>query len=126
MTGGRGADVIIDPVGGDVFDRSTKCVAFEGRIVVVGFTSGRIAQAATNHALMKSYSIVGVHLNLHLQRAPDFVMAAAGELLDLYLQGAIKPQITARYPLAEAPRALRAVISGQTRGKTVLSVSSAG
>jgi NADPH2:quinone reductase len=125
MTGGLGADVIIDPVGGDVFDRSTKCVAFEGRIVVIGFTSGRIAQAATNHALIKSYSIVGVHLNLQLQRTPDLVMAAAGELLDLYRQGAIKPQITARYPLNEAPRALRAVISGQTRGKTVLSVSSA-
>jgi NADPH2:quinone reductase len=123
FTSGRGADVILDPVGGEVFERSTKCVAFEGRIVVAGFTSGRIAQAATNHALLKSYSIVGVHLNLHLERTPDLVAAATGELLDLYRQGAIKPQVTARYPLAEAPRALRAVISGQTRGKTVLALA---
>ena len=126
FTGGRGADVILDPVGGDAFERSTKCIAFEGRIVVVGFTSGRIAQAATNHALMKSYSIVGVHLNLQLQRTPDLVTAAAGELLDLYRRGAIKPQVTARYPLTEAPRALRAVMSGQTRGKTVLTSAMAG
>jgi NADPH2:quinone reductase len=125
FTGGRGADVILDPVGGDVFDRSTKCIAFEGRIVVVGFTSGRIAQAATNHALLKSYSIVGVHINLHLQRTPDLVMTVAQELLNLYRQGAIKPQITARYPLTEAPRALRAVMSGQTQGKTVLTLTKA-
>ncbi|HEY1162657.1 MAG TPA: NADPH:quinone oxidoreductase family protein [Candidatus Dormibacteraeota bacterium] len=123
LTGGRGADVILDPVGGDVFDRSTKCIAFEGRIVVVGFTSGRIAQAATNHALLKSYSIVGVHVNLQLQRTPDLVMTVAQELLNLYRQGAIKPQITARYPLTEAPRALRAVMSGQTQGKTVLTLT---
>lgn len=126
LTDGRGADVILDPVGGDVFERSTKCVAFEGRILVVGFTSGRIAQAATNHALMKSYSIVGIHLNLYLQRTPDLVTAVAQELLELYRQGAIKPQITARYPLSEAPQALRAVMSRQTRGKTVLTSTTTG
>jgi NADPH2:quinone reductase len=126
LTGGRGADVILDPVGGDVFERSTKCVAFEGRIVVIGFTSGRIAQAATNHALMKSYSIVGVHLNLYLQRTPDLVSAVARELLALYRQGSIKPQVTASYPLTEAPQALRAVMSGQTMGKTVLTLAKAG
>src|SRR5690348_9331494 len=65
ITGGRGADVVYDPVGGDVYDRSTKCIAFEGRIVIVGFTSGRIAQAATNHALIKNYSVVGLHWGLY-------------------------------------------------------------
>src|SRR5438045_3616713 len=55
FTGGAGADVIYDPVGGDVYDRSTKCIAFEGRLVVVGFTSGRIPTAAVNHALVKNY-----------------------------------------------------------------------
>ena len=123
LTGGRGADVIFDPVGGDVFRRSTKCVAFEGRIVVVGFTSGQMAEAATNHALMKNYSIVGIHLNLYLQHRPDLLTAVAKELLELYGQGAIKPQVTATYPLASAPEALRAVMSGQTRGKTVLTAA---
>jgi len=120
LTNGRGADVIVDPVGGDVFDRSTKCVAFEGRIVVVGFTSGRIAQAATNHALLKNYSIVGVHMNLYLERAPDQAMTIVSDLLELYRQGAIRPQVGARYPLSEAPRALRTLMSGQALGKTVL------
>ena len=120
LTGGRGADVILDPVGGEVFERSTKCIAFEGRIVVVGFTSGRIAEVATNHPLMKSYSIVGVHLNLYLQRTPGLVTAVTTELLELYRQGAIKPQVTTRYPLIEAPHALRAVMSGKTMGKAIL------
>jgi NADPH2:quinone reductase len=120
LTGGRGADVIVDPVGGDVFERSTKCVAFEGRIVLIGFTSGRIAQAATNHALIKSYSIVGVHLNLYVQRTPELVTAVLRELLELYRLGAIKPRVTATFPLTRAPQALRAVMSGQTMGKTVL------
>ncbi|MDS8771791.1 zinc-binding dehydrogenase, partial [Streptococcus pneumoniae] len=63
-TGGKGADVIFDPVGGDTFDRSRKCIAFEGRILVIGFAGGRIADAPTNHALIKNYSIVGVHFGL--------------------------------------------------------------
>jgi NADPH2:quinone reductase len=60
-TEGRGADVIFDPVGGDVFDGSRRCVAFEGRIVVIGFAGGRIAEAPTNHVLVKNYSVVGMH-----------------------------------------------------------------
>src|SRR5689334_16916771 len=63
-TGGRGADIIFDPVGGDVFDRSTKCIAFEGRIVLIGFTSGRIPQVAANHVLIKNYAVVGLHWGL--------------------------------------------------------------
>src|SRR5690606_17777438 len=63
-TGGKGANVIFDPVGGDTFDRSRKCIAFEGRILVIGFAGGRIADAPTNHALIKNYSIVGVHFGL--------------------------------------------------------------
>src|SRR5205814_2509875 len=69
ITGGRGADVVFDPVGGDVFDRSTKCIAFEGRIVVIGFTSGRIPQAVASHVLVKNYSVVGLHWGLYSRRA---------------------------------------------------------
>lgn len=69
-TGGRGADVIYDPVGGEVFDRSRKCVAFEGRILVIGFTGGRFADAPTNHVLIKNYSVVGVHWALYKPARP--------------------------------------------------------
>ena len=120
LTGGRGADVIFDPVGGDVYDRSTKCVAFEGRIVIVGFTSGRFAQAATNHVLVKNYSVVGLHWGLYNTRAPELIAPAARALVELYEAGKIRPHISARLPLAEAPQALATVASGKSTGKVIL------
>jgi NADPH2:quinone reductase len=120
ITGGRGADVVYDPVGGDVYDRSTKCVAFEGRIVIVGFTSGRIGQAATNHVLI--YSVVGLHWGLYAQRAPALIPLAAKELFELYDAGKIKPYISTRLPLSEAPRAMALVAGGKSTGKVILTV----
>jgi NADPH2:quinone reductase len=120
FTGGHGADVIVDPVGGDVFDRSTRCVAFEGRLIPVGFTSGRIPQAATNHVLVKSYAVVGVHLSLQLERTPHVVGSVIVDLLRLYGEGAIRPHVSATYPLAAAPTAMRAVSERRTTGKVVL------
>jgi NADPH2:quinone reductase len=120
FTGGAGADVIYDPVGGDVYDRSTKCIAFEGRLVVVGFTSGRIPTAPVNHALIKNYSIVGLHWGLYNQRAPNLVAEATEELFRLYLAGAIRPHISDRRPLVEAPLALATVAEGRSTGKVVI------
>jgi NADPH2:quinone reductase len=122
ITAGKGADVVFDPVGGEVFERSTKCIAFEGRIIVVGFTSGRIPQAAANHVLLKNYSVVGLHWGLYLKRAPQLVPIAEAALVDLYSQGKIKTQVSARLPLTEAPRALAMVANGQSTGKVVLTV----
>ena len=122
ITGGRGADVVYDPVGGDVYDRSTKCIAFEGRIVIVGFTSGRIPQAAANHVLVKNYSVVGLHWGLYSKRAPELIPLAAKALLELYEAGKIKPYISTRLPLSEAPRALASVAEGNSTGKVILSV----
>jgi NADPH2:quinone reductase len=122
VTEGRGADVVFDPVGGDVYDRSTKCIAFEGRIVIVGFTSGRIPQAAANHVLIKNYSVVGLHWGLYSKRAPELIPPATRALLDLYGSGKIKPHISIRLPLAEAPRALATVAEGKSTGKVILTV----
>ena len=122
LTGGRGADVIFDPIGGDVYDRSTKCVAFEGRIVIVGFTSGRIPQAAANHVLVKNYSVVGLHWGLYSRRAPELLPAAHDALMELYASGKIKPLISARVPLAEAPQALAMVAGGKSTGKVILTI----
>jgi NADPH:quinone reductase len=122
ITGGRGADVVFDPVGGDVYDRSTKCIAFEGRIVIVGFTSGRIPQAAANHVLIKNYSVVGLHWGLYAKRAPDLIAPATRALLDLYEAGKIRPYISTRLPLEEAPRALATVAEGKSTGKVILTV----
>ena len=120
ITGGRGADVIFDPVGGDVYDRSTKCIAFEGRIVVVGFTSGRIPTAALNRALIKNYSIVGLHWGLYARRAPELIALAMQDLLKMYDAGRIKPYISKKLPLAEAPQGLTLVGAGKSTGKVVL------
>ena len=121
-TGGHGADVVFDPIGGDVYDRSTKCIAFEGRIVIVGFTSGRIPQAAANHVLVKNYSVVGLHWGLYAKRAPQLIPPAMKALLDLYEAGKIKTYIGLRLPLSQAPRALATVAEGKSTGKVVLSV----
>jgi NADPH2:quinone reductase len=120
LTGGRGADVIFDPIGGDVYDRSTKCIAFEGRIVIVGFTSGRIPQAAANHVLVKNYSVIGLHWGLYNTRAHELIAPAARALFELFEAGKIKPFISQCMPLAEAPAALASVAGGKSTGKVVL------
>jgi NADPH:quinone reductase len=124
LTAGRGADVVFDPVGGDVFDRSTKCIAFEGRIVLIGFTSGRVPQAAANHVLIKNYSVLGLHWGLYLKRAPELIPVAVKALNDLYEAGRIKTYVSTRLPLTQAPRALALVAEGKSTGKVVLTPSS--
>jgi NADPH2:quinone reductase len=114
--------VVFDPIGGDVYDRSTKCIAFEGRIVIVGFTSGRIPQAAVNHVLIKNYSVVGLHWGLYAKRAPQLIPPAMKALLDLCEAGKIKTYIGLRLPLSQAPRALATVAEGKSMGKVILTV----
>jgi NADPH2:quinone reductase len=120
ITDRHGADVIWDPVGGDVYDRSTKCIAFEGRIVIVGFTSGRIPEAKANHVMVKNYSVVGLHWGAYELRNPELVAEVTRTLFEMYEEGKIKPLISATYPLREAPQALKAVASGGTTGKVLL------
>lgn len=118
-TGGKGANVIFDPVGGDTFDLSRKCIAFEGRILVIGFAGGRIADAPTNHALIKNYSIVGVHFGLFRNLLPEEVMKAHKELMQLYEQGDIKPLIYDEFPFEKVPDALDLLGSRKTYGKLI-------
>jgi NADPH:quinone reductase len=118
-TGGRGADVIFDPVGGEVFDLSRRCVAFEGRIVVVGFTSGSIADAPTNHLLVKNYSVVGLHWGLYNKVAPELVVETHEALIELYQNGEIDPLIFKTVPFEEVPEALGLLGSRKTYGKLV-------
>ena len=125
VTAGRGADVIYDSVGGDVFDRSRRCVAFEGRIVVVGFAGGRMADAPTNHALVKNYSIVGLHWGLYRQYEPQVFAETHAALLDLWSRGAIDPLVGTELPLESAPEALTRLSDRRTVGKVVLLPGSA-
>ncbi|MBW8766295.1 MAG: NADPH:quinone oxidoreductase family protein [Geodermatophilales bacterium] len=120
VTGGHGADVVYDPVGGDVFDKSRKCIAFEGRLVVVGFTSGRIPEAPANHLLVKNYSVVGLHWGLYRKHDPAVFGAVHQELTRLVEAGAIDPLVSQALPLEQAPQALKALADRSTVGKVVL------
>ena len=119
VTGGRGADVVYDPVGGEAFQRSTKCIAFEGRILIVGFASGQIPTAALNHALVKNYSIVGLHWGLYQRMDPQAVWECHAELTRLAAAGAIRPLISERLRLADVPDGLQRLAEGSTTGRIV-------
>ncbi|TWV46083.1 NADPH:quinone oxidoreductase family protein [Streptomyces misionensis] len=116
-TGGRGADVIYDPVGGEAYAQSAKLAAFEGRILVVGFASGTIPTPALNHALVKNYSIVGLHWGLYNTKNPKLVLRCHEELTALAARGAIRPLVSERVPLAAAAGAVRKVADGRTTGR---------
>ncbi len=118
-TEGRGADVIYDPVGGEVYERSTKCVAFEGRILVVGFASGTIQKVALNHALVKNYSILGLHWGLYNKVDPTAVAACHRELTALSDSGAIGPFVSGRFGIEETANALQRLADGKTVGRLV-------
>jgi NADPH2:quinone reductase len=119
LTGGRGADVIYDPVGGDVFDASRRMVAFEGRILVIGFVAGRFADAPTNHVLVKNYSVVGVHWGRYARMAPELIPRWQDALVELWARRAIDPLVGAELPLTEALRRCGLGSRG-TVGKLVL------
>lgn len=118
--GPDGADVVFDPVGGDAFEASTKVVAFEGRILVVGFTSGTIPTPALNHALVKNYSILGLHWGLYLQRDHDVAEAAHLQLGKWASSGAIKPFVSQEVAFEDARSALTRLGAGESTGRIVV------
>ena len=120
FTDGRGADVIYDSVGGDTFDRSRRCIAWEGRILVIGFAGGRPADAPTNHVLVKNYSVVGVHWGGYRTRDPELVQRCHRELVALWEAGHLHPLVSVERPLEEAAEALDALTGRATTGKVVL------
>lgn len=119
LTNGRGADVVFDPVGGDVFDGSTRCVAFEGRIVVIGFAGGRIPRVSAGHVLVKNYAVVGMHWALYQRVAPDRVREAHRRLQELLASGELTPAISEIVAFEEVPAALQRLGRRQTWGKLV-------
>jgi len=120
VTDGHGADVIYDPVGGDVFDGSSKCIAFEGRLLVVGFAGGRIPSIAANRILLKNMSVVGVHWGMYQTLGSPLVDQWMSALLTMYGKGQAWPVIYKTYPLAEAAKALAAIAARESYGKVVL------
>ena len=122
ITGGRGADVVYDPVGGDIFDLSTKCIAPEGRLLVIGFAGGRIPSIAANRILLKNISVIGCYWGGYLERHPGFMAEAQAELFKMYEAGRVKPVVSRAFPLESAPEALRTLANRNSYGKVVLTV----
>jgi NADPH2:quinone reductase len=120
LTDGRGADVIYDPVGGDVFDESTRCINFDGRLLVVGFTSGRFATARTNHALIKGYSIVGVRAGEYGRRFPERGRENRRAIWDLADTGKIRPRVHAELPFADVLTGFEMLRERAVIGKVVI------
>ncbi|SDP16918.1 NADPH2:quinone reductase [Pedococcus dokdonensis] len=118
--GRQGADVVFDPVGGDAYDASTKVVAFEGRIVVVGFTSGTIPAPALNHALVKNYAVLGLHWGLYLERDRAVATAAHEQLVAWADAGLVRPVVSERVPFDDAPGALARLAAGESTGRLVV------
>ncbi|CAJ1511063.1 NADPH:quinone oxidoreductase family protein [[Mycobacterium] burgundiense] len=116
-TGGRGADVVFDPVGGDSYTKSTKCIAFEGRILVIGFAGGTIPTPGLNHALIKNYSIIGLHWGLYNAKDAGPVRECHQELTRLAERGVVKPLIGEHLGLSDVPDGLTRLAEGSTVGR---------
>ncbi len=119
-TGGRGADVIYDSVGGETTDRSLRCIAWNGRLLVIGFASGTIPEIGMNRVMLKNISLVGVHWSAYPEREPERVDECFEGLFAMAEEGGIDPLVSARHPLEEAGAALRDLGSRRTTGKVVL------
>ncbi len=122
LTGGAGADVIYDPVGGDAFDESMRCIAWGGRLLVIGFASGRIPEAKANLVLLKQCQIVGVFWGAWTQKFPDECRNQFNTLLGWCAEGKLKPHVSMHFPLTDAPEAMKALAARKATGKVIINV----
>mgnify|MGYP003327772952 CR=1 FL=1 len=120
LTGGHGADVIYDPVGGEVLERSTKCIAWEGRLLVIGFAGGTIPKLAANRILLKNISVVGLFWGNYMMHNPDLIRETQQKLYTLYEQKKIKPVIHESRPMDQLLDALDLLNERRINGKLVL------
>jgi len=120
ITGGRGADVIYDPVGGDVFDESVRCIAFNGRLLIIGFTSGRIPSIGVNMPLIKGFSIMGVRAGEYGRQFPEEGAENTAAVWALANDGAIRPRVHAELPLDQWRAAFDLLAARAVVGKAVI------
>lgn len=123
LTDGRGADVVFDPVGGEVFDRSVRCTNWEGRILVIGFASGTIPELPVNLTLVKNISVIGVYWGAYRRRDPAVLQRSWRQLLAWLEEGALSPHVSATYPLEETSVGMRSLMDRSATGKVVIRVT---
>jgi NADPH2:quinone reductase len=120
ITGGRGADVIYDPVGGDVFDESVRCIAFDGRLLVIGFTSGRFPTVSVNLPLIKGFSVMGVRAGEYGRRFPEKGRENAQAVWRMANEGTIRPHVHAEFELDHWREAFDLLTNRRVVGKAVI------
>lgn len=120
LTGGDGVDTIVELVGGDVFDAAIRCLAWRGRLVTLGFASGKIPSLKMNYPLLKNIVVTGMQWTDYRERRPESVRRAQSEINELVATGMLHAHVAAWFPLKDAAEALEAVRRGGTRGKVVL------
>ena len=125
-TAKRGVDLVVDPVGGDVFDASVRVIAWCGRLIIVGFAEGRIPEVKAGYLLVKNISLIGLQWSDYRDRDPVKVQRAQAALFSLYEKGRLKPHVMATYPLEDYAQALRAVRDRIVVGKVVLTMDGRG
>lgn len=119
-TSGKGVDIIYDPVGGDITDQSVRALAWRGRLLIVGFAGGRIAEIPANRLLLKNAAVMGVVWGGHLYNQPEAVQPVYEEIFAMLQRGEINPLISKKYPLSEATQAVIDLASRKTHGKVLL------
>jgi NADPH2:quinone reductase len=122
LTDGRGADIVLDPLGGDAFDAALRTVAWRGRLVVIGFASGRIPAMKMNYLLLKNIEISGLQISDYRKRRPDMMADCYAELFDWFAAGRLVPLEVETYPLERAVEAMAAVRDRRARGRVVLAI----
>ena len=120
LTGGRGADVIYDPVGGDIFDESTRCINFNGRLLIIGFTSGRIASVPTNIPLIKGFSVMGVRAGEYGRQYPEKGAENLQTIWDWVREGKTRPHVHAELPLSQSVEGFRMLQQREVIGKLII------
>jgi NADPH2:quinone reductase len=120
ITGGRGADVVYDPVGGDAFDASLRCIAWGGRLIVIGFASGRIPQAPANILLVKNIDVIGFYWGSYQARKPQLLRDSYTKLFQWYKEGKLKPHTSAQMDLKDVTAAMELLRQRKSTGKVVL------
>ena len=123
ITSGHGADVIYDPVGGEVFDASLRCVAWGGRIVVIGFASGRIPQAPANLLLVKNIDVIGFYWGSYQARKPELLRGSYATLFKWFEEGKLKPRVSHRVEISKVAEAMNLLRERKATGKVVLTMS---
>jgi NADPH2:quinone reductase len=119
-TGGQGTDMVLDPVGGDVFDAALRTLGHGGRLISLGYAAGRVPEAKANYLLLKNIAVIGAYLDPHFAAEPDRMQQAIMEVLAMHDRGEIRPEITATYPLEDFATALARFADHDVQGKLVL------